>query len=54
MPMLKATYTLPDLPPPGVKETPAVLRALLRNAVETAAGDDGWISLLHGELLIHV
>ncbi len=26
--MLKATYTIPDLPPPGVEETPAVLRAL--------------------------
>lgn len=26
--MLKATYEIPVLPPPGVKETPAVLRAL--------------------------
>lgn len=26
--MLKASYTIPDLPPPGVEETPAVLRAL--------------------------
>ena len=28
--MLKAAYALPDLPPPGVEETPAVLRALTR------------------------
>lgn len=26
--MLKASYAIPDLPPPGVEETPAVLRAL--------------------------
>lgn len=26
--MLKATYAIPDLPPPGLEETPAVLRAL--------------------------
>jgi len=26
--VLKASYTIPDLPPPGLEETPAVLRAL--------------------------
>jgi Fic family protein len=28
--MLKATYAIPTLPPPGVEETPAVLRALAK------------------------
>jgi Fic family protein len=28
--MLKATYAIPGLPPPGAKETPAVLRALAK------------------------
>ncbi len=28
-PLLKASYMIPTLPPPGAEETPAVLRALV-------------------------